>query len=61
MHESESSEWAGLYQKLEKVYNLTVGSTVVDFPFDRSRYSRLIISAQDEKHVEGPEEVNQIG
>lgn len=60
MHDSQISEWGGLYQELEDVYDLTGSSIVVDSAFHRSRYKFLIKSAQDETHTEGPEEVNQI-
>lgn len=60
MHDSQLSEWIGLYQKLEDVYHMTGGSIIVDSAFDRSRYKLVIKSAQDETHAEGPEEVNHI-
>ena len=60
MHDSQISEYGGLYEKLERFQEKTGGTIVVDSAFDRGRYPFLVKSAQDETSAETPEEVNTI-
>lgn len=46
-HDSTIAEWGGVYKKLEKIFNQTGGTCVVDSAFSRDKYPFLIKSAQD--------------
>ena len=52
-HDSKIAEWGKVYQKLERVFNLTGGRCVVDSAFCREIYPFLIKSSQDYLNVAG--------
>lgn len=58
MHDSQVSEWGGIYSKREKHYRQYDGKIVFYLAFDKSRYNLMIKSAQHESLAERPVEVN---
>lgn len=60
MHYSQISECRGLYEKLERFYEKTGGTIVVDSAFDKGRNPFLVKYAQEKTHSETPEDLNSI-